>query len=208
MPRPWPSRRTFLLAGLIFAGAAPTLSAPRINAPAPAFRAADETGRIRSLSEFKGRTVVLEWASDSCPFTHKHYDSGNMQRLQAAARKDGVVWLTVFTAVPGSEEYLDPAQARAWKAKEGSHASAILIDADARLGRAYGAKTTPHIFVIDPSGRLVYMGGVDDRPYADPASLKGATNYLALALADLKAGRPIAHPLTRPYGCSVKYPTP
>ena len=201
-------RRAFIWAGLAVSLAGPALAAPRIDAPAPGFQAQDETGRTRTLAELRGKTVVLEWASDACPFTHKHYDAGAMQRLQADAVKGGVVWLTVITAVPGSEDYMSPGQARAWKAKEGSHATAILIDADERVGRAYGARTTPQMFVIDPRGRLVYMGGVDDRPYTDPASLKGATNYVALALADLKAGRSIAHPVTRPYGCSVKYPTP
>jgi peroxiredoxin len=197
--------RRILIAIALAALAAPARAAPEIDAPAPAFSAADETGKLRALADFKGKVVVLEWTSDACPYSHKHYDSGNMQRLQKTATRDGVVWLTVITDAPGSAGYMSPEQVRRWKRKVGSHATAVLIDADARVARAYEAKTTPHMFVVDRAGRLAYMGGIDDRPYVDPASLKGATNYVALALADLKARRPIAHPVTRPYGCSVKY---
>ena len=200
------SRRALLAAVLALGLVRPALAAPSLGAPAPEFRADDETGRIRSLGEFRGKVVVLEWTSDACPFSHKHYDSGNMQRLQAKARRSGVVWFTVMTAPPASAEYMTPAEVRAWRRKVHSRATAVLIDSDGRLARAYEAKTTPHMFVIDPTGRLVYMGGIDDRPYTDPKSLKGADNYVADALADLAAHRPIAHPVTRPYGCSVKYP--
>jgi peroxiredoxin len=197
--------RRILLASLAAALATPAAAAPELNAPAPAFSATDETGKVRALADFAGKVVVLEWTSDACPYSHKHYDSGAMQRLQRKATRDGVVWLTVITDAPNSAGYMTPAQVRAWKRKVGSHATAVLIDADARLARAYEAKTTPHMFVVDRGGRLAYMGAIDDRPYTDPASLKGATNYVALALADLKAHRPIAHPATRPYGCAVKY---
>jgi peroxiredoxin len=180
-------------------------AAPQLGAPAPAFSAQDETGRARTLDELKGKVVVLEWTSDACPYSHKHYDSGSMQRLQARARKQGVVWLTVITDAPGTTGYMSAAEVRTWRARVHSHATAVLIDSDARVARAYEAKTTPHMFIVDKAGKLVYMGGIDDRPYTDPASLKGARNYVALALADLKAGRPVAEPVTRPYGCSVKY---
>ncbi|MDB5493577.1 MAG: thiol-disulfide isomerase [Phenylobacterium sp.] len=201
-------RRALLLAALALAAVRPALAAPALNAAAPAFAAVDETGRPRSLADFKGKVVVLEWTSDACPFSHKHYDSGNMQRLQRRAVRQGAVWLTVMTAPPGRAGYMTAQEIRAWKRKVGSHATAVLLDPDARVARAYEAKTTPHMFVVDKAGRLVYMGGIDNRPYADPASLKGATNYVALALADLKAGRPIANPVTRPYGCSVEYASP
>jgi len=198
--------RRLILAAALGAFAAPALAAPEINAPAPGFTAVDETGRAHTLAQYRGKIVVLEWTSDACPYSHKHYDSQNMQRLQAAARKQGVIWLTVMTAPPTSAEFMTPAEVRRWKVKERSHANAVLIDADGKLARAYEAKTTPHMFVIDPKGLLVYMGGIDDRPYVDPASLKGAHNYVAAALADLKAHRPVAQAVTRPYGCSVKYP--
>jgi len=199
------SRRVLLglAAALAFAPAA--FASPQIDAQAPAFSAQDEIGRTRALADFRGTTVVLEWTSDACPYSHKHYDSGNMQRLQAKARKDGVVWLTVITDAPGTTGYMNAEQVRAWMKKVRSHATAVLLDSDGHVARTYEAKTTPHMFIVDKTGKLVYMGGIDDRPYTDPASLKGAKNYVALALAELKAGRPIAEPVTRPYGCSVKY---
>ncbi len=203
-------RRTFLiaatapvLAGLTVAGA--TRAAPQIGGPAPAFQAMDAEGHTRSLAEFAGKVVVLEWISSDCPYTAKHYNSGTMQRLQKAARKQGVVWLTLSSSAPGREDYFTPAAAKAWQAKVHSNADAILLDGDGKIGRAYGAKVTPHMFVVGRDGRLDYMGGVDDRPFADPASLKGAKPYVALALADLKAGRPVAMPVTAPYGCSIRY---
>jgi peroxiredoxin len=201
----YPLTRRRLLAASLALIAAPAAAAPQINAPAPGFTAKDATGKAQSLADYRGKIVVLEWTSDACPYSHKHYDSHNMQRLQAKARKDGVVWLTVMTAPPTSAEFMTPAEVLRWKRKVGSHANAVLIDSDAALARAYEAKTTPHMFIVGRDGRLVYMGGIDDRPYVDPASLKGATNYVALALADLKAHRPVAQPVTRPYGCSVKY---
>ncbi|HEX3700222.1 MAG TPA: redoxin domain-containing protein [Phenylobacterium sp.] len=198
-------RRFWIGAVLALMLAAPALAAPTLGAPAPAFQALDEQGHTRSLTEFAGKIVVLEWTSDACPYSHKHYDSGNMQRLQLKARRAGVVWLTVMTDPPGMSGYMNAEQVRAWMKKVGSHATAVLLDSDARVARAYEAKTTPHMFIVDKRGRLVYMGGIDDRPYTDPASLQGAKNYVALALADLKAGRPIAQPVTRPYGCAVRY---
>jgi hypothetical protein len=207
MPNRTLRRRTLLTAALALI-AVPALAAPVLNAPAPEFTAVDQAGRTRSLADFKGKIVVLEWTSDACPFSHKHYDSGNMQRLQRRAVRQGVVWLTVMTAPPGRAGSMTAEQIRAWRKRVRSHATAVLLDSDGRLARAYEARTTPHMFVIDKAGRLVYMGGIDNRPYADPASLKGATNYVALALADLKAGRPIADPVTPPYGCSVEYPSP
>lgn len=197
-------RRAILCAAVALA-AAPAVAQPVLAAPAPAFHTKDAAGHTRSLADFKGRVVVLEWTSDACPYSHKHYDSGAMQRLQAEARAQGVAWLTVISDSPESAGYMTPAQARRWEARVRSHATDVLLDPDDRLARAYEAKTTPHMFIVDRTGRLVYMGGIDDRPYVDPKSLEGATNYVAEALAELKVGRPISHPVTRPYGCSVKY---
>ncbi|WP_372782128.1 thioredoxin family protein [Phenylobacterium sp.] len=200
-------RRQLLFAGaaLAFCPAAAALAAPVLGQPAPPFQALDAEGRQRSLAEFAGKTVVLEWTSSDCPYCGKHYGSGNMQALQKKAVKDGVVWLTVSSSAPDREGYFTPATAKAWAAKVGWRGAAILLDGDGKVGRAYGARATPHMFVIDGAGRVVYMGGIDDRPYADPASLKGAKNYVTAALADLKAGRPVATPVTAPYGCSVRY---
>lgn len=208
MPNHSLRRRTVLAAAplaiwALAAGAA--FAAPTLNAPAPAFQAKDADGRVRSLAEFKGKVVVLEWHNPGCPYVEKHYGSGNMQSLQERATKDGVVWLTIDSGSPGEQGYLAGAEAKAWKAQNHAHSTALLLDPNGKVGRLYGARTTPHMFVIDKAGRLVYMGGIDDRPYTDPESLKGAKNYVALALADVKAGRRVAEPVTRPYGCSVKY---
>jgi peroxiredoxin len=185
--------------------AAPAAAAPVVGQPAPAFTAVDAAGKARSLSEFKGKTVVLEWTNEGCPYVRKHYDSRNMQSLQSAATKDGVAWLTIVSSAPGMQGYLTAATAKAWKAREKAAPTDVLLDPKGVVGRAYEAKTTPHMYVIDKTGKLVYMGGIDDRPSSDPDSLKGAKNYVVAALADVKAGRPVAQATTRPYGCSVKY---
>jgi peroxiredoxin len=199
------ARRTLLALAAAAAIAAPAAAAPEINKPAPAFTATDADGRAISLSEFHGKTVVLEWTNDGCPYVGKHYNSGNMQRLQKKATAEGVEWLTIISSAPGFQGYLTGPQAKQWKAKVGAHSSDVLLDPEGIVGRAYGARATPHMFVIDKAGTLVYMGGIDDQPTADPDSLKVAKNYVAAALADVEAGRPVATPVTRPYGCSVKY---
>ena len=185
--------------------AAPALAAPALNQPAPAFQAVDFNGKTRSLSEFRGKTVVLEWTNNGCPYVQKHYNSGNMQALQKQATREGVVWLTVISSAPDTQGYLTGPQAKAWKAKVGAASTDVLLDPTGKVGRAYDARTTPHMYVIDKTGRLVYMGGIDDRPYQDPESLKGARNFVRAALDDVKAGRPVAVATSRPYGCSVKY---
>jgi peroxiredoxin len=198
-------RRIVLAAALSGALAAPAFAAPRLGQPAPAFQAVDADGRTRSLSEFAGKTVVLEWTNNGCPYVQKHYGSGNMQGLQKRATAEGAVWLTIISSAPGTQGYLAPAQAKTWKGKAYAASTDLLLDPQGRVGRAYEAKTTPHMFIIDKAGKLAYMGGIDDRPYAAPASLKGAKNYVAAALDDLKAGRPVAVAVSKPYGCSVKY---
>jgi peroxiredoxin len=206
MPKTAISRRLALaIGGLAVLAPRLAIALPVIGQPAPAFKAMDEIGRARSLSDFAGKIVVLEWTSSDCPYSHKHYDSGTMQALQAKAVKQGVVWLTVSSSAKGNEGYFTAKTARAWRAKVGSHATAVLLDSAGTVGRAYGARATPHLFVIDRAGRVVYMGGIDDRPYQDPESLKGAKPYVANALADLKAGRPVADPVSAPYGCAVRY---
>jgi peroxiredoxin len=201
-------RRMLLAAALclgVGVAAAPALAAPQLGQPAPPFSAMDAQGHRRSLSDFKGKTVVLEWTNSGCPYVGKHYGSGTMQALQKKERADGVVWLTVSSSAPDMQGYFTAPTARAWAAKEHWAGTAILLDSAGKIGRAYEAKNTPHMFIIDKAGRIAYMGGIDDRPYADPESLKGAKPYVALALADLKAGRPVAIPVSQPYGCSVKY---
>lgn len=198
-------RLVIALAAVALAPAAAVSAAPVVGQPAPAFSAVDANGKTRSLSEFKGKTVVLEWTNSGCPYVRKHYDSGNMQALQKAATQDGVVWLTVISSAPGAQGYVAGADAKAWKTKEKAAFTALLLDPKGAVGRAYDAKTTPHMYVVDKAGKLAYMGGIDDKPSSDPASLNGAKNYVAAALSDVKAGRPVSQAATRPYGCSVKY---
>jgi peroxiredoxin len=199
------TRSLALAAGLAVAFSAPAFAAPVIGQPAPAFTVKDGDGKTRSLSEFKGKTVVLEWTNAGCPYVQKHYNSGNMQALQKGAAKDGVVWLTLVSSAPGKQGYVSPAEAKTWKTSSGAGSTALLLDPSGQVGKAYDARTTPHMYVVDKTGKLVYMGGIDDKPTADPSSLKGAKNYVTAALSDVKAGRAVATPVSKPYGCSVKY---
>jgi peroxiredoxin len=180
-------------------------AAPAIGEPAPPFSVKTAGGEARSLADYAGKIVVLEWTNHDCPYVRKHYGSGNMQALQREAAGDGVVWLTVISSAPGEQGYVQGPEAKRIAEKAGAGPSEILLDPEGVMGRAYGAKTTPHMYVIDEDGRLVYMGGIDDRPTADPDDIKGARNYVAAALADLAADRPVAAASSRPYGCSVKY---
>jgi len=181
------------------------VAAPTLGQAAPGFTAKDGEGKTRSLAEFKGKTVVLEWTNGGCPYVKKHYDSANMQGLQKSATKDGVVWLTLISSAPGKQGYVAPGEAKTWKASTGAGSTALLLDPGGQVGKAYDAKTTPHMYVVDKAGKLVYMGGIDDKPVADPASLKGAKNHVVAALADVKAGRAVSTPASKPYGCSIKY---
>ena len=179
--------------------AAPALAAPQVGAPAPAFRAVDSNGKARSLAEFKGNTVVLEWTNAGCPYVKKHY-AGNMQALQKAAAKDGVVWLTVNSGAPGKQGHVN-----AVVKANGAAPAAYLLDPQGVVGRAYAAKTTPHMYVVDAGGQLIYRGGIDDTPTADVADIKTAKNFVAAALTDVKAKRVVQVASSKPYGCSVKY---
>ena len=180
-------------------------TAAQVGQPAPAFAIADTAGKTWNLAELKGKTVILEWTNDGCPYVRKHYGGGNMQALQREATAAGDVWLTVISSAPGNQGHVTAAAADRLTAERKAAPSAVLLDPQGTMGRAYGAKTTPHLFIIDAAGTLVYMGAIDDRPSTDPADIPGARNYVRAALADLDAGRPLADPVTRPYGCSVKY---
>lgn len=185
--------------------AAPVSAAAVVGKPAPNFTLPDVNGKRVSLSAFRGKTVVLEWHNPVCPFVKKHYGSGNMQKTQAAAAREGVVWLTINSSAPGKEGNMGAAEAKALLAKVGAHPSAYLLDPGGTVGHAYEAKTTPHMYVVNKAGTLVYAGGIDDKPTANPADIKGARNYVLAALSDLKAGKGISVATSRPYGCSVKY---
>ena len=178
---------------------------PKIGEPAPAFAVKDAAGKDVSLDGLAGKIVVLEWNNFGCPFVQKHYGAGNMQAVQKAATADGVVWLSVFSSAEGKEGHMTAEAALAEMKKQGAAASHVIIDADGTLGKLYGAKTTPHMFVIDTKGNVAYMGAIDDKPSADAADIKGAKNYVTEALAALKAGKPVVDANTKPYGCGVKY---
>lgn len=199
---------SLLRAGLVAAGlfAAAALGAATVGQPAPAFTLADLDGKSHNLSDFKGKTVVLEWVNPECPFVVKHYEkSGNLPSTQKAATADGVVWLLINSAAPGKQGDFDAEKAKAWLAKNKAAATAYLRDVDGKVGKAYGAKTTPQIFVINAEGALVYNGAIDSKRSTNADDIAGAENYAKSALADLKAGRPVATATTQPYGCSVKY---
>ncbi len=179
--------------------------APKVGQPAPSFTATDVDGKSRSLSEFKGKYVVLEWHNQSCPFVKKHYESGNMQKLQKELTAKGAVWLSVISSAPGAQGYVTPEQEKAFLAAQQAVPTTVLLDPDGTVGHAYGAKTTPHMFVIDDKGVLVYAGAIDDNPSSDAADAATAKNYVRAAYDEAAAGKPVTTASTAPYGCGVKY---
>jgi alkyl hydroperoxide reductase subunit AhpC len=200
-----------LLLAALFAGiigpAGPALgSTLQIGQPAPDFTATDSKGAAVTLSQYRGKTVVLEWTNADCPYTRKHYTSGNMQSMQALAQKNGVVWLSVISSAPGKQGYVDGPGADALSQSRGAAPAAVLLDPKGTVGRLYGAKTTPHMFVIDKNGALQYMGGIDSIATADVGDIPRAEPYLKEAMLAVVQGSPVPHAVTTPYGCSVKYP--
>ena len=178
---------------------------PMAGQAAPAFTLVDADGTQRSLADFRGRTVVLEWTNEGCPYAQKQY-SGAMQALQREAVGDGVVWLSIISSAPGTQGHVEGEAARQWKTRTNGASTHLLLDPTGEVGKLYGAKTTPDMRVIDGDGRLVYVGGIDDRPTNKVEDLDGANNYVRAALDDLEAGRPVRTAFATPYGCSVKYP--
>ena len=191
-----------VIAAALAAGPAASLLAT--GAAAGNFRLTDMTGKVVQLADYRGKTVVLEWNNPGCPYVKKHY-AGNMQATQAAAKRDGVAWLTINSGAPGKQGHMTGPEARAFVAGAKAVPAAYLLDPEGRVGRGYAAKTTPHMYVIDGKGVLRYQGGIDDKPTADVADIKGARNHVLAALGELKAGKAVSMPETRPYGCSVKY---
>jgi peroxiredoxin len=177
----------------------------RVNAPAPEFSATDSNGKTQTLGAYKGKIVVLEWTNNGCPFVGKHYGSGNMQSLQKKYTGQGVVWLTVVSSAPGTQGYVNAEEANRDTKTRGAAPSAVLLDPKGALGHLYGAQATPHMYVIDTEGRLVYMGAIDDIPSADPSDIAHAKNYVVAAIDAIKAGQRVGVPATKAYGCSVKY---
>jgi len=172
---------------------------------APDFKGTDSNGVTHNLSQYRGKYVVLEWANKGCPYDQKHYLSGNMEALQKQWTDKGVVWLSVLSSAPGEQGNVSPEEENQYLKKMKAAPTAALLDADGTIGRLYQAKTTPHMFVIDPNGKLIYQGAIDDKATTDQADVKTAHNYLNDALNSAMAGKPVPIATTRPYGCSVKY---
>jgi peroxiredoxin len=183
----------------------PAAGAATVGQPAPGFTLPDAAGKPVALADFRGRHVVLEWVNPGCPFVVKHYGSGNLPATQKAATERGVVWLTINSTARDHADFRAPVEMAGWMKQHQAAASATLMDTDGKVGRAYGARTTPHMYVIDPQGTLVYAGAIDSRPTANPADIRTATNHVNQALAETLAGRPVTVARTQPYGCSIKY---
>ena len=198
------SRSVFGLLAIALAGGAATAQA-RVGDPAPAFTATDSRGQTVSLDQYRGKYVVLEWHNQGCPYTKKHYSSGNMQSLQKEWTAKGVAWFTIISSAPGMQGYVTAGEENAYLAKVNAVPTAALLDSSGKVGHLYNAKTTPDMYVIDPNGKIIYSGAIDDRATPDPADVKGADNYVSDALTASMSGRPVQTPFTRPYGCSVKY---
>jgi peroxiredoxin len=201
-------RRPFItgLAALGSAALLPRLAhaAAAVGQPAPDFSLTDTSGKTVQLSQFKGKPVVLEWNNPGCPFVRKHYD-GNMQALHKDFTNKGVVWLAVNSTETRSSDYLEPAQLARWMRDKGASPTATLMDADGKVGAAFGARVTPHMYIVNAQGLLVYAGGIDSIPSARPADIEKATNYVRQGLNELLAGKPVSTATTQPYGCSIKY---
>ena len=179
--------------------------AARVGEPAPNFTATDSNGKAHTLSSYRGKFVVLEWHNQGCPYTKKHYDSGNMERLQKEWTQKGVVWFTVISSAPGTQGYVTAEQENDYMRRMNAAPTAALLDPTGDLGHLYGAKTTPHMFIINPDGVLIYDGAIDDKPTPDQADIPTSTNYVSSALSEAMSGKPVSTPTSRPYGCSVKY---
>ena len=200
--------KTKLLLGLLTSLVSTALFAadsPPVGSTAPDISATDSKGKTQTLSQYKGKYVVLEWFNPECPFVKKHYGSGNMQKLQEEFTGKGVVWLTIDSSAPGLEGNLTAEQANAKVAEWKAHLSAFLLDPDGKAGRTYAAKNTPHMFVINPDGKIIYEGAIDSKPTANASDIASSTNYVKAALDESLAGKTVTTPSSRPYGCSVKY---
>jgi peroxiredoxin len=196
-------RLAFFLVAALFAGG--LAAAPEVGKPAPDFSGVDTMGKTWTLSDLKGKPVILEWTNHDCPYVRKHYSSGHMQDLQKEAAAAGYVWLSVISSAPGKQGHVSAAEADELTASRGAAPTAVLLDESGDIGRAYDARTTPHMYVIGEDGTLLYAGGIDDIRSSDPADIPKAKNYVRAAMADIAAGKPVGEAVTPPYGCSVKY---
>lgn len=177
----------------------------KVGEPAPAFTSASTGGAAVSLADYKGKLVILEWTNHDCPYVRKHYDTGNMQALQREATGAGVIWLTLISSAPGEQGYVKPPQADELTRTRKAGPTAVLLDPKGEVGKMYGATNTPHMYLVDKAGVLVYAGAIDDKPTSRRGDVQGANNYVRAALQSVAAGQPVKTPLTRAYGCTVKY---
>ena len=203
------TRRRSLLLGSAAIALLPTVAAaagPDVGQPAPSFTAVDSNGKSWSLADLKGKVVVIETTNHDCPYVRKHYTAGNMQAQQREAAAKGVVWLTSASSATGEQGHVTAAQANELTKSRNAAPAAVLLDPQSKVARAFGATVTPHMYIVDARGTLVYKGGIDSIPSADPADIPKATQYVRVALDEVLAGKPVSNPSTRPYGCSMKYP--
>ena len=196
-------RALFALPALLLAMAGQ--AAPAVGQVAPDFTLRDASGKAVKLSDFRGKVVVLEWTNPGCPYVRKHYDSGNMAATQQDAVARGAVWLSINSTEKASGDYLEPLKLVAWQKERKVQPTATLMDEEGVAGKAYGARTTPHMYIVDPQGRLIYAGGIDSIPSSDSDDIKKAVNYVRQGLNEALAGKPVSQATTRPYGCSIKY---
>jgi peroxiredoxin len=197
--------RRALIALPVLLLAAAAQAAPAVGQPAPEIVLKDAAGKTVKLSDFRGKHVVLEWTNPGCPYVRKHYDSGNMAATQQDATGKGAVWLSINSTEKSSSDYLEPARLVSWQKDRKVQPTATLMDEDGTAGKAYGARTTPHMYIVDPQGRLVYAGGIDSIPSSNPDDIRKAVNYVKQAVSEATSGKPISAATTRPYGCSIKY---
>lgn len=199
-------RKAGPIAAILVAAAGPALAetGPVVGQPAPAFTGTDSDGKTVSLADYRGKLVVLEWTNHGCPYVVKHYRSGNMQAVQKAARKMGAVWISVISSAPGTQGHVSGPKANELTEARQAAPSKVVLDPKGVIGRKYRASNTPHMYIVGPQGKLLYMGAIDDKPTAwgDP---KGARNYVLAALSEIKSGKAVTQPSTQAYGCTVKY---
>jgi peroxiredoxin len=196
---------SFISSALALSWFSSAVAAPAVGQPAPDFNLVSTDGKPVRLSDFRGRHVVLEWTNPGCPFVRKHYGAGNMQAVQKEAAAKGVAWLAINSTETGSVDYLKPASLAAWLVQHKATQTAILMDEEGLVGKVYGARTTPHMYIVGPRGTLLYAGGIDSIPSAKVDDIKIAVNYVRKGLTEALAGKAISAPVTQPYGCSVKY---
>lgn len=194
-----------MLLSLLAAISLTTHAAVNVGQPAPDFTGLDSNGKQHSLSQYKGKTVILEWTNHDCPYVKKHYNSGNMQALHKDAAANGIVWLSIISSSPGKQGHVSGKQANELTASRNASPTAVILDESSEIGLLYGAKTTPHMYIVDKTGQLVYMGGIDNIPSKDEDDIPKSKNYVRTALDEMAASQAIKESITRPYGCSVKY---